>query len=96
MDMQLFDYLKAERGAGARLALAVGLSQPFIWQCVSGARKLPPDRCPDIERATEAAVTCAELRPDIRWYRIADPCWPHPQGRPAIDVAAPTDEAKAA
>lgn len=24
-----------------------------------------------------------------RWYRVPDPDWPHPKGRPLLDVAAP-------
>lgn len=59
---------------------------------VSGTRPTPTDRCPAIERATEGRVTCEELRPDIRWHRIPDPAWPHAEGRPAIDVAAPKEE----
>lgn len=34
-----------------------------------------------------------ELRPDVRWQRVADATWPHPAGRPCIDVAAPQREA---
>jgi hypothetical protein len=27
-------------------------------------------------------------RTDIRWHRVPDPAWPHPAGRPLIDVSA--------
>lgn len=27
--------------------------------------RVPTERCPDIERATDGAVTCEELRPDL-------------------------------
>ena len=37
----------------------------------------------------EALSMVEELRPDVHWIRVPDPDWPHPQGRPAIDVAAP-------
>jgi hypothetical protein len=50
-------------------------------------RGIPADRCPAIERATSGAVTCETLRPDVTWSRIPDPSWPHPAGRPVIDVA---------
>jgi len=57
---------------------------------VSGwAGRVPQDRCPAIERASAGSVTCEELRPDVRWQRVADADWPHPAGRPCIDVAAP-------
>ena len=45
--------------------------------------------CAEIERATAGAVTCEELRPDLRWQRMPDAAWLwHPQGRPLLDVAA--------
>lgn len=51
--------------------------------------EVPAERCPDIERATDGQVLVDQLRPDVRWARVPDPDWPHPQGRPCIDVAAP-------
>ncbi len=45
------------------------------------------ERCPQIEQATEGAVTCEELTAAVAWDRKPDPDWPwHPQGRPLIDV----------
>lgn len=29
--------------------------------------RVPAERCPDIERATNGAVRCEELRPDVDW-----------------------------
>lgn len=58
---------------------------------------IPRDRCPDIERASGGKVTCDEMRPEVAWVRVPDPDWPHPGGRPCIDVAArpvPTEEAR--
>lgn len=52
-------------------------------------RGIPPERCPLIERATAGAHTVEALRPDAPWSRIPDPSWPHPSGRPVIDVARP-------
>lgn len=85
--MSLATYLSAERGRSARLANAVGLSLPFLSQMVTGARKVPPERCPSIERATNGEVRCEDLRSDVTWLRVPDPGWPHPAGRPCIDVA---------
>ena len=70
------------------VAQAVGMHEQYLYQCLTGRRQTPPDRCPDIERATEGRITCEELRPDVRWQRVPDPLWPHPDGRPCIDVAA--------
>lgn len=55
------------------------------------AARVPTDRCPSIERATAGQVTCEALRPDVRWVRVSDPDWPHADGRPCIDVAAPVE-----
>lgn len=76
-------------GGVAELARAVGVSAPAAHQWRTGARAIPADRCPAIERATAGRVTCEELRPDVRWARLPDAAWPHPAGRPCIDVAAP-------
>lgn len=76
-------------GGQAQLAKHIGVTPAAISQVVSGNRRLPPDRCPSVERATSGKVTVEQLRPDIRWHRVPDPDWPHPLGRPLIDVVAP-------
>lgn len=57
---------------GGQKKLAVLLSQvgdeitaSAINQMCSGLRQVPAGRCPDIERVTNGAVTCEELRPDL-------------------------------
>lgn len=73
-------------GGPTAVARMLGIKAPSVI----GWRGLPPpDRCPAIERATSGRVTVAELRPDVQWIRVPDPAWPHPEGRPCIDVAAP-------
>jgi DNA-binding transcriptional regulator YdaS (Cro superfamily) len=88
--MDLQTYL-ANRGAQTRLALAIDAQPQLVWAWAQpdGRRQVPADRCPSIERASAGAVTCEEMRPDVRWHRVPDADWPHPQGRPLIDVAAP-------
>lgn len=71
----------------ADLAGALGMNEQYLYQCLTRRRPTPPDRCPDIERAMGGRITCEELRPDVRWQRVPDPAWPHPHGRPCIDVA---------
>jgi DNA-binding transcriptional regulator YdaS (Cro superfamily) len=73
----------------SELAARIGVSKAAISQWLSG--KPPPDRCPALERATDGRVTCEEMRPDVSWQRVPDPSWPHPEGRPCIDVAAPQE-----
>lgn len=37
--------------------------------------RVPAERCPDIERATNGAVRCEDLRPDVDWaYLRATDC----------------------
>ena len=94
--MKLSEYLAASRGRGAILARTARLSSAYLSQMVSGVRPVRKELAGLIERATEGAVPCEELRPDLAWHRVPDPDWPHPQGRPCIDVAAPQPEQRAA
>lgn len=73
-------------GGPTAVARMLGIKPPSV---IGWGGRIPPDRCPDIERSTEGRATCEQMRPDVRWQRVADPDWPHPQGRPCIDVAAP-------
>jgi DNA-binding transcriptional regulator YdaS (Cro superfamily) len=81
--MSMIDQL----GGPTAVARMVGCRVPSVieWR----KRGIPADRCPAIERATLGAVTVEVLRPDAAWSRIPDPAWPHPAGRPVIDVARP-------
>lgn len=54
-------------GGQALMARHLGVSPPTINQWVSGARPIPAERCLEIEKITEGAVTCEELRPDVDW-----------------------------
>lgn len=90
--MNLRTYLEGERGRAGRIAAALGCSRPFVWQMAGvGAprRDVPLTQAPKIERATGGLVTCEEMLPVVAWYRVPDPTWPHPDGRPCIDVAGP-------
>lgn len=74
----------------AEIALALGLHEQYLYQGLnSKPRPLPARHVVGIERATAGRRTCETLRPDVRWVRVPDPTWPHPEGRPCIDVAAP-------
>jgi len=73
----------------AALASILSLTSPAVYQWMAGTRQVPADRCPAIERATDGRVTVEQLRPDVVWCRVSDPDWPHPDGRPTIDVASP-------
>jgi DNA-binding transcriptional regulator YdaS (Cro superfamily) len=84
--MKLIDYLK-KHGQGNRLASDIGVNSVLVSQWKTGVRPIPIERCPDIERATEGAVTRRDLRPDD-WHRI----WPELVD---VDHPAPTEKAAA-
>ena len=66
--MNLLDYTKTRERQSA-LARRLGVPTVCVNQWAHGKRQVPADRCVDIEIATEGAVTCEELRPDMasRW-----------------------------
>lgn len=78
----------------AAVAQAVGLHEQYLYQCLTRRRVLPAEHAPAIERATSGKISVEQLRPDVRWVRVPDPNWPHLQGRPCIDVAAPAASAQ--
>ncbi len=54
-------------GSAVKLAVEIGISPQYLSQLRTGARPVPADRCPDIERATFGHVRCEDLRPDVDW-----------------------------
>lgn len=77
-------------------ARALGMNEQYLYQLLTLRRRAPLERYPAIELALGGAVTCEQLRPDVRWLRLPDPTWPHAAGRPVIDVARPVAEREAA
>lgn len=75
-------------GGQAALARSLGIAGAVVNQWVSGFRPIPIKYCHAIERQTNGAVTCEDLRPEEPWRRIPDASWPHPGGRPVLDFAA--------
>jgi len=92
------DITPAERRA---IAVALGLHEQYLYQCLTRRRETPTEHCPGIERASGGKLLCEQLRPDVLWHRVPDTAWPwHAQGRPLIDVtrqpAADPQEARRA
>jgi len=57
-------------GSQAAMASALGIKQPTISEWLRGERRVPAERCPEIERETRRRgqpVLCEELRPDVAW-----------------------------
>ena len=71
MDMDLKTYLSSlEKGGAAQLAKELGVSRSFLSQMASGAAKVSPARCIQIEVLTKGVVSRRTLRKD--WMDI----WP--------------------
>lgn len=54
-------------GSAQKLADQIGVPVQSVYFWLSGARRIPADYCPAIERETEHAVRCEDLRPDVDW-----------------------------
>lgn len=76
-----------ELGGLTAVARMTGVRVPSVSGWVE--RGIPAERCADLERLSGARVVCEDMRPDLRWVRVRDKAWPHPKGRPCVDVAAP-------
>ena len=88
--MNLDAYLSrpsAESMSAFARSLDVHVDQVRQWRHSQGGRRPSPAKCASIEHATGGLVRCDELRPDLTWARIADKSWPHPKGRPVLDVS---------
>lgn len=74
----------AKVGGQASLARVCGVKPPSVSEWIAKDR-VPEERCPAIEKETNAEITCEELRPDVNWVRVRDRKWPHRSGRPLVD-----------
>jgi DNA-binding transcriptional regulator YdaS (Cro superfamily) len=49
------------------LAEKLGVTKGAVGQWKLPGRRVPAEHCPAIERLTEGAVRCEDLRPDVDW-----------------------------
>ena len=87
--MTLQEFLRAERGRGARLAKQVGVPPAYLSQMSTGRRPVPAELVPAIEVRSDMLVRRWELRPKD-WHHI----WPEligTEGAPAIQPATPQE-----
>lgn len=66
-------------GGITALSRALGLSSHTVvhqWRLT----RVPAEHCPAIEKATNRAVTCEELRPDVDWAYLRGSKRKQPQG----------------
>lgn len=54
-------------GGQAAFARALGVSSPTVNQWVSGKRRVPVERCAQIEIKSKGKITRKDLRPDDYW-----------------------------
>lgn len=59
-------------GGVSVLARCIGVAGPTVHQWMNGSRRVPAERCPQIERLTGGAVRCEDLRPDVEWGVVRD------------------------
>ena len=57
-------------GGITSLANRIDVSAPTVHQWITGERRVPAERCIEIEDATDGVVTAETLRPDIKWHVI--------------------------
>lgn len=69
----------------SRLAERLGFSPVLLSQWGTGKRQVPAEHCPAIERETNGAVRCEDLRPDVDWAVL----------RGTTTEPAPTEQAAA-
>lgn len=66
----------------AAIAEQVGVSDPYLYQCLTGRKAMKPEEAVRVERESGRALMRWHLRPDD-WHRI----WPEligAEGAPAI------------
>ena len=62
-------------GTASKLAAAVGVTPQAVCFWRDGLRVFPAHLAPTVERLTEGAVRCEDLRPDVDWaYLRATDC----------------------
>jgi DNA-binding transcriptional regulator YdaS (Cro superfamily) len=65
--MNLHDYFLSGAKRQSQLARDIGAHPVVVSQWTKGARRVPAEYCPSIERETAGAVRCEDLRPDVDW-----------------------------
>jgi DNA-binding transcriptional regulator YdaS (Cro superfamily) len=68
--MNLKTYISTERGRATNLAAQLGVSLSYLSQMAAGTAPVSPERCVEIEHATDGAVSRRDLRDN--WQSI----WP--------------------
>lgn len=74
-------------GGPTAVARVLGKTKQAVCFYRDGERQFPEGDGPALELHVGGAVPVEALCPDAPWIRVPDPEWPHPEGRPCLDVA---------
>lgn len=64
---EALDKAAATVGSMQALAEGLGVTKGAVGQWKLPGRRVPAEHCPTIERMTNSAVLCEQLRPDVDW-----------------------------
>lgn len=64
---QAFERACSLVGGQTKMARLLNVKPPTVNQWIHCVKQIPAERCPEIEKAVNGAVTCEELRPDVDW-----------------------------
>jgi DNA-binding transcriptional regulator YdaS (Cro superfamily) len=82
---------KAISLAGSHAELTAGIgAKPNAARMWLARGNVPAEQRVAIERFLKGKVAVEEFGDDVRWTRVKDRSWPHPKGRPLLDVAKET------
>ena len=81
--MNLKSYVSQRYGLASEIAKSLGVTPVTVYEWVHAKKRVPAERCPEIERLTEGAVTCEELRPDLTDQ------WGYLRNTPSVAPAIP-------
>ena len=77
----------SDLGGPTVIAGVLGIRPPSV---ISWRGQIPANRCVQLEKSMGggySGITVERMRPDLPWRRVADKRWPHPKGRPCLDIA---------
>lgn len=49
------------------IAARAGIGDAYLYQVLTGRKPASPELCIALERESNRAITCEELRPDVDW-----------------------------
>lgn len=69
-----------------------GTTRGHVQNIAYGFRRPTPELAAQFELHSRGAVNVEGSLPSHQWIRVKDKAWPHAEGRPLYDVAAPSTD----